>query len=142
MAQVLDLPFPIMRYDITMPLLEGRVEIEGFRLQPTRITSMVFKDEPALRTGDFGLCDLNLGYLLPAIEAGWELVALPVVSKRKPAYQFIFCRTDAGIASPKDLEGKRIGSRTYRTALTVWARGLLQHRHGVDLARLHWFIWG
>src|SRR5262249_56322201 len=85
MAQVLDLPFPIMRYDITMPLLEGRVEIEGVRLQPTRITSMVFKDEPALRTGDFGLCDLNLGYLLPAIEAGWELVALPVFSKRNPA---------------------------------------------------------
>ena len=142
MAQVLDLPFPIMRYDITMPLLEGRVEIEGVRLQPTRITSMVFKDEPALRTGDFGLCDLNLGYLLPAIEAGWELVALPVFSKRKPAFQFIFCRTDADIASPKDLEGKRVGSRTYRTALTVWARGLLQHRHEVDLPRLHWFIWG
>src|SRR5687767_11546251 len=119
-AAELELPFPVMRYDITLPLAEGRVEIPGVRLRPTQITSMVFADNPQLREGDCGLCDLNVGYLLPAIEAGWQLVGLPVFSKRKPAYQFIFCRADAGIDSPKDLEGKRIGSGSYRTALTVW----------------------
>jgi 4,5-dihydroxyphthalate decarboxylase len=38
------------------------------------------------------------------------------------------------------LQGKRIGSRTYRTALTVWARGLLQDRYGVDLSKLQWVV--
>ncbi len=101
--------------------------------------SMVFGDLPALRTGEFGLWDLNLGYLLPAIEAGWELVALPVFCKRKAAYQFISCRE--GIESPKDLEGKRVGSNSYRTSLTVFARGLLQQRHGVDVNSMRWVIW-
>jgi len=55
-------------------------------------------------------------------------------------YQLIFTRTDSGIRSPKDLEGKRIGSRTYRTALTVWARGLLHDRYGVDLSKVRWII--
>lgn len=141
-APEMELPFPIMRYDITLPLLDGRVEVPGVRLKPTRTFSMVFKDEPQLRQGDFGLCDFNLGYLLPAIEAGWELIGLPVFVKRKPAYQFIFCRADARIETPRDLEGKRVGSRTYRTALTVWARGLLHQFHGVDLTKLRWVIWG
>ncbi|HLQ32975.1 MAG TPA: hypothetical protein VK457_09820 [Chloroflexota bacterium] len=135
----LELGFPIMRYDITMPLLEGRVDLPGIKLRPVNTMAMVFNDLPQLRSGDFGLWDLNLGYLLPAIEAGWELVALPVFCKRKPAYQFIFCHQ--GIDSAKDLEGKRIGSNSYRTALTVWCRGFLQHRHGVDVRKMRWVIW-
>jgi 4,5-dihydroxyphthalate decarboxylase len=135
----LELGFPAMRYDITMPLLEGRVELPGVKLRTMATNAMVFGDLPALRTGDFGLWDLNLGYLLPAIEAGWGLVALPLFVKRKPAYQFVFVRQ--GISEPRDLEGKRIGSNSYRTALTVWCRGFLQHRHGVDITKMRWVIW-
>ncbi len=137
----LELTFPIMRYDITMPLFEGRVEIPGVRLKPVRMSSMIFKEEPALKHGDFGVGELNLGYFLPAIEAGWELAGLPVFVKRKPVYQFVFCRVDAGIDTPKDLEGKRIGTRAYRTAITVWLRGLLQQYHGVDRTKLRWVVW-
>ena len=138
--QLLEIEFPVMRYDITMPILEGRVTIDGVKLRPVKSSSMINKEDPKMKAGDFGLCDLNIGYWLPAIEAGWELVGLPVFSKRKPVYQLIFTRTDSGIRSPKDLEGKRIGSRTYRTALTVWARGLLHDRYGVDLSKVRWII--
>lgn len=130
-----------MRYDITMPLLEGRVEIEGVHLTPTRrVSSMVASDDSPLRTGEFGLADLNLGYFLPAVEAGWELIGLPVFSKRKPVYGALFCRADRGIETPKDLEGRRIGSRQYRTAITIWLRGLLKEHHGVDISALEWVV--
>ncbi len=137
----LTLPISAMRYDITLPLLEGRVDIPGVKLERAVTGSMAFSDIPQLREGNFGLWDLNLGYLLPAIEAGWQLRALPVFTKRKPAYQFIFCRAGAGIRSPKELEGKRVGARNYRTALTVWVRGLLQEFHGLDLSTLRWLTW-
>ena len=101
---------------------------------------MINKEDPKMKAGDFGLMDLNIGYFLPAIEAGWEIIGLPVFSKRKPVYQLIFCHADAAIRSPKDLAGKRIGSRTYRTALTVWARGLLSERYGVDFSNVHWVL--
>src|SRR5207245_4496948 len=139
-SQPLEIEFPAMRYDITMPLLEGRVMIDGVKLKPVKSSSMINKEEPKMISGDFGLCDLNIGYFLPAIETGWEIIGLPVFSKRKPVYQLIFCHADAGIRSPKDLQGKRIGSRTYRTELTVWARGLLKDRHGVDLSKVQWII--
>ncbi|HXV79486.1 MAG TPA: PhnD/SsuA/transferrin family substrate-binding protein [Candidatus Binatia bacterium] len=138
--ETLEIEFPVMRYDVTMPILEGRVTVDGVKLKPVKSSSMINKEEPKIKAGDFGLCDLNIGYWLPAIEAGWEIVGLPVFSKRKPVYQLIFIHADSGIQSPKDLEGKRVGSRTYRTALTVWARGLLQGRHGVDLSKIQWVV--
>ena len=140
MADPLVLEFPVMRYDITLPLLEGRVPIEGITLKPVKASSMINKEDPKLVAGEFGLMDLNIGYFLPAIEAGWEIIGLPVFSKRKPAFQLLFCHADANIRTPKDLENKRIGSRTYRTALTVWARGLLRERYGVDLSRARWIL--
>lgn len=139
-GELLEIEFPVMRYDITMPLLEGRVEIEGVKLMPVKASSMISKEDPKLKAGGFGLRDLNVGYFLPAIEAGWELIGLPVFPKRKPVFQLIFCHTDSGIRSPKDLEGKRIGTRTYRTGITVWVRGLLQDRYGVDLEKLRWVV--
>jgi 4,5-dihydroxyphthalate decarboxylase len=139
-TESLEIEFPLMRYDITMPLLEGRVPIDGVKLKPVRISSMINKEDPKIEAGDFGLCDLNIGYFLPAIEAGWEIVGLPIFSKRKPVYQLIFCHADAAINSPKDLEKKRVGSRTYRTALTVWARGLLSEYYGVDFSSVQWVL--
>ena len=138
--QPLEVEFPLMRYDITMPLLEGRVPIDGVALKPVKSSSMINKEDPKMKAGDFGLCDLNIGYFLPAIEAGWEIIGLPVFSKRKPVYQLVFCHADSKIQSPRDLEGKRIGSRTYRTALTVWARGLLREHYGVDLSQVQWIL--
>jgi 4,5-dihydroxyphthalate decarboxylase len=139
-TESLEIEFPVMRYDITMPLLEGRVPIDGVKLKPVRSSSMISKEDPKMKAGDFGLCDLNIGYFLPAIEAGWEIIGLPVFSKRKPVYQLIFCHADAEITSPKDLEKKRVGSRTYRTALTVWARGLLSEYYGVDFSSVQWVL--
>ncbi|HEX9880275.1 MAG TPA: hypothetical protein VGB25_08795, partial [Candidatus Binatia bacterium] len=71
-------------------------------------------------------------------EAGWKIIGLPVFSKRKPVYTFLFCRSDAGIETPRDLEGKRIGSSSYPTGITVWLQGFLQHLHGVDISKLRW----
>jgi 4,5-dihydroxyphthalate decarboxylase len=136
----LEIDLAQMRYDVTMPLFEGRVPMDGVTLKPVKSSSMINKEDPKLKAGDFGLMDLNIGYFLPAIEAGWEIVGLPVFSKRKPVYQLIFCNAASGIRSPKDLAGKTIGSRTYRTALTVWARGLLKEYHGVEFANVKWVL--
>ncbi len=136
----MEIEFPLMRYDITMPLLDGRIAIDGVTLKPVKSSSMINKEDPKLKSGDFGVMDLNIGYFLPAIEAGWEIVGLPVFSKRKPIYQLIFCNSDSAIRAAKDLSGRIIGSRTYRTALTVWARGLLMERHGADFSSVKWIL--
>jgi len=140
MAEELEIQIPWMRYDITLPLIEGRVPIEGVKLVPNRFApaGTVFGPDSPLRTGDFGLVDLNMANWLPAIESDWELVGLPVFSKRKHIYTYLFCRASAGIDTPKDLEGKRVLSSISFSAVAIWLKGLLQHRHGVDVESITW----
>src|ERR1051325_3014374 len=126
-AGELEIIIPNLRYDITLPLVDGRVKVDGVRLKVGKAPGgTVFPKDAPLKDGDFGLVDLNIGNLLPAVEAGWELVALPVVSKRKPVYQYVFCNASK-IQQPKDLEGKRVYSTIGGSAIGIWLKGLLQH---------------
>ena len=40
--------------------------------------------------------------------------------------------------APKDIEGKRVGVRTYAQTTGLWIRGILQHEYGVDLDKVTW----
>ena len=44
--------------------------------------------------------------------------------------------------TPKDIEGKRVGVRTYAQTTGLWIRGILQHECGVDLDKVHWMTVG
>jgi hypothetical protein len=55
----------------------------------------------------------------------------------------ILANINSGIRSPKDLEGKRVGvNRGYTVTTGVWARGILQDEHGVDLSKITWVLSG
>ncbi len=43
-----------------------------------------------------------------------------------------------GVKTPKDLEGKRVGSRSHTVTPIVWARGIMKMEHGVDLNKVTW----
>lgn len=141
MAEPLEIRVPPMRYDVALPLLEGRVQIDGVKLKISRVPGMIFNEDSPYKSGDFDVADLNLCYWPPAIEAGWPVIGLPVFIKRKPAYEYVFCRADRGIDAPKDLEGKRIGAAQYRVSTTIWTVGLLSQLHGVDFSTVRWVVW-
>lgn len=132
---------PNNRYDIQQPLLQGRVQIEGVTLKTTgpTVTAPFFQDE-RFKNGDFDLLDINWGDAIPAIDAGWEVVCLPVFIKRKPVYNYCWVRTDRGINGPKDLEGKLWGTGGYNSAITIFTRGFLQHFYGVDISKFRWLL--
>ena len=140
MANDLEIQIPWMRYDVTLPLIEGRVPIEGIKIVPSRSApkGTVFGPDSPLKTGDFGLVDLNMANWLPAIEAGWQLVGLPIFPKRKHLYTYVFCRADAGISDPKDLEGKRVLSTVTSSAVAIWLKAFLEKRHDVDIDSITW----
>jgi len=49
---------------------------------------------------------------------------------------------ELGHLAPKDIEGKRVGVRTYAQTTGLWIRGILQHEHGVDLDKVTWMTVG
>ena len=132
---------PNFRYDIIQPLLHGRAAIDGATLRASGPNDLAgFFDKPRFRDGEFGLLDINMGDVVPAIDAGWDIQCLPVFIKRKPVYNYLWVRADRGIDTPKDLEGKTLGTVGYSSSISVYTRGFLQHFHGVDLSRLRWLV--
>lgn len=69
--------------------------------------------------------------------AGAPINALPVFLRAAFRHNYIFVNAGAGIDHPKDLEGKRVGTRYGMTA-NLWARALLQHQYGVALEKIRW----
>ena len=45
----------------------------------------------------------------------------------------------AGIEKPRNLEGRRVGIRTWQTTAILWIRGILEEHYGVDLTTIQWF---
>jgi 4,5-dihydroxyphthalate decarboxylase len=71
------------------------------------------------------------------------MTAVPVFLVRAFHHGAILASTKAGIATPKDLEGRRVGvNRGYTVTTGVWARGVLQDEYGVDLSKITWVLSG
>ena len=132
---------PNFRYELILPLVQGRVPIEGVTIKPSGfMESAGYFDNPKFKDGDFGLLDCNWGDVVSAMDAGWDMVCLPVFIKRKPVWNYLWVRSDRGIDAPKDLEGKTFSTGGYGSAITIYTRGFLQHDHGVDLHKLRWLL--
>jgi 4,5-dihydroxyphthalate decarboxylase len=70
------------------------------------------------------------------------LVAIPVMLSKMFRHDCIYVRRDAGISSPRDLMGKRIGVMRYSSTGVVYIKGLLEHDFGVAARQLRWVIGG
>ena len=69
-------------------------------------------------------------------------MAIPVALSKIFRHSCIYVRTNAGIRTPADLKGKRVGTTQYSATAMVFLRGLLQHDYGVLPEDLHWFMGG
>jgi 4,5-dihydroxyphthalate decarboxylase len=59
-------------------------------------------------------------------------VGLPIFTTRRLFQTRILVRRDAGINTPADLKGKRVGVPEYQQTAALWTRGALQHEFGVE----------
>ncbi len=124
----------------TRPLIEGRVPVEGIRLVPTAChpSEMFWRQ---LRYGDFDVSEMSLSTLTIATALGnRDWVGLPIYTMRKFFHTGAIVRREAGINTPADLKGKRVGVPEYQQTAAIWARGVLQHEFGVNPGDMKWFM--
>ena len=67
-----------------------------------------------------------------------DIIALPVFVSRVFRHSSIYVGKSSGIRRPKDLEGRRVGIPEWSQTAGIYARGLLAHEYGVDLASIDW----
>jgi 4,5-dihydroxyphthalate decarboxylase len=75
-----------------------------------------------------------------AREHGAPFKALPIFVSRNFHHSGFVYRPDAGIAKPRDLEGKNAGVRAYSVTTGVWGRGILQNEYGIDITKITWWV--
>ena len=66
--------------------------------------------------------------------------AIPVFPRRLFSLSQMWVNANAGIRSPQDLIGKKVGLSTFQTTLSVLARGDLQAEYQVPWRKIDWYI--
>jgi 4,5-dihydroxyphthalate decarboxylase len=136
----LDLSLALSDNPNTRPLLDGRVKAEGIRLTPTAVhpSEMFWRQ---LKFAEFDVSEMSMSSLVIATSKGptpW--VALPVFTTREFFHTRMLVRAGAGIDTPADLRGKRVGVPEFQQTAAIWGRGVLQHEFGVQTHEIEWFM--
>jgi 4,5-dihydroxyphthalate decarboxylase len=100
----------------------------------------VDRHERMLQKGEFDICELSLSSYLMAKSRVMPFTAIPVFPRRLFSMSQMWVRADAGIDSPKDLVGRKVGLSTFQTTLSVLAKGDLQSEYGVDWRKIEWVV--
>lgn len=136
----LDLSATFTRNPRTRALLDGSVVPEGIRLTATAMDApqMFWRQ---LKFAEFDVSEMSCASFMIATSHGpTDWVGLPVFTMRHFFHTRILVREGAGIETPADLKGKRVGVPEYQQTAAVWSRGVLQDEFGVAPADMEWFM--
>ncbi len=124
--------------DRTLPLLDGRVAIEG-----CDITALPGEPEDifvrALRYGEFDVTELSFSSYLVMLSRGQSrYIGVPVFLSRAFRHSAIYIRTDRGIIQPRDLKGRLVGTPEFQQTAGLWVRGILADEYGIRMSDVRW----
>ncbi len=87
-----------------------------------------------LRYREFDVAEMSLSsYTVSLFREPRQFIAIPVFPSRFFRHSSIYVNANAGIRTPADLIGKRVGNPEYQMTAPVWIRGILSDRYGVPV---------
>jgi 4,5-dihydroxyphthalate decarboxylase len=115
----------------TWPIIDGTVKPDGIDLVATVLhPSELFWRQ--LHFAEFAVAEMSCSSFIIALARGdTRFVGLPIFTTRRFFHTSILVARKAGIDTPADLKGKRVGVPEYQQTAALWARGVLQHEFGV-----------
>lgn len=140
------LTLALSNYDRHLPLLDGTVGVEGFQLEALAVDQTnalkhgADRHERMLQKGEFDVAELSLSSYLMARSRGMPFTAIPVFPRRLFSQSQMWVHANAGIRSPKDLVGRKVGLNTFQTTLSVLAKGDLQSEYDAPWRKIHWHL--
>ena len=124
-------------------LKEGEVRPRTCDLEFVEVDPLIDAFRRMVRALEFDVCEMALTTYITARAHGKRMTGLPIFLMRAFHHGAILYNTKAGVGSPKDLEGKRVGvNRGYTVTTGLWARSVLANQYGVDLSKITWVLSG
>src|SRR6266404_3396559 len=94
--------------------------------------------KPMVREGAFDVSEMAIVTYLMAKSFGKPMVLLPNVVLARFQHAYAVYRAELGSLRPRDLEGRRVGIRSFTTTTGAWLRGILANDYGIDLNSINW----
>jgi len=115
------------------PVTKHFKETSGLQFADVKLPQTAFKR--VVRDLEFDMAELAVVTFLLARAHGKPYRLLPAVVTAR--FQHPYLVSVKGL-KPKDLEGKRVGQRSYSVTTATWVRGMLAEDYGVDLEKIRW----
>jgi 4,5-dihydroxyphthalate decarboxylase len=127
-------------YEIVRALKDGTVQADGLDL--VMLTGMGSRERHwrLARKLEFDVCEMNVGAYFMSRYRNAPITAIPVFLHRRFRHGFAFVNTRAGIETPRDLIGRRVGGTNFQPAGNIWVRGILEEHYGVPHQELTWVV--
>jgi 4,5-dihydroxyphthalate decarboxylase len=141
-AKNLNLTLACGWYDRTAALFDGSISPEGIDLSCIAMNpGELFRRMAADR--EFSLAEMSFStYLNLRARGDVGLVGIPVFPSRAFRHSYVFINRNAGIETPADLRGKRVGTMQYQLTSNLWMRGILEDDYGVPPTAFTWCFGG
>jgi 4,5-dihydroxyphthalate decarboxylase len=124
-------------------LKDGTVKPKSFAFDFVEVPVLIDAFRRMVRGLEYDICEMAITTYVCARAHGKRFTALPVFLVRAFHHGAIVYNTKAGIRTPKDLEGRKVGvNRGYTVTTGLWARSVLADEHGVDLRKITWVLSG
>jgi 4,5-dihydroxyphthalate decarboxylase len=140
------LTIALSHYDRHVPFFDGTAQPQGIDLnilivgQSDRQRDGEERHERMLHNAEFDVAELSLSSYLMAKSRGMPFTAIPVFPRRLFSLSQMWVNADAGIQSPKDLIGKRVGLNSFQNTLATLSKGDLQTEFDVPWRQIHWML--
>ena len=140
LASKVALKIAIAEYPHTSAIRDGSIPIEGVKPEFITVKPQIGAFRRMVRDVEFDVCELAPTTYIIARAFGAPFVALPIFVMRRFHHAGLLVRPDAGVKSPKDLEGKKVGVRAYSVTTGVWTRQVLIDDFGLDTSKVTWVV--
>jgi 4,5-dihydroxyphthalate decarboxylase len=94
--------------------------------------------KPMVREAAFDVSEMAIVTYLMAKSFEKPMVLLPDVVLARFQHGHALYNAKMGKLAPRDLNGKRVGIRSFTTTTGAWLRGILANDYGVDLDSIDW----
>ena len=109
----------------TAALKNGSVKSDSVTLDFTEYSPTNKGFKPMVRDGAFDVSEMAIVTYLMAKSFGKPMVLLPNVVLARFQHAHALYNAKSGTMTPADLNGKRVGIRSFTTTTGAWLRGIL-----------------
>jgi 4,5-dihydroxyphthalate decarboxylase len=125
-------------YPVTRALRRGEVSSKALSLEFADVKQAHHAFKRVVRDLEFDLAELAIVTFLLAKAHGKPYRLLPAVLTARFQHPYLVHNVERPVSKIKDLEGKRVGQRSYSVTTATWIRGILADDYGVDLDSIQW----